>query len=704
MARLGTGPAAPELKEPDVQNFQDSVREYYVISHGKTILFFDQFEDFFATLDSAQRDLFRNGMAALYSSQNLPLHSVFILREDLLSGMSDLKKAIPEIFHHEYRLQRLTRDQSVRAILEPANLLGCRFEAELVDRILRDLLEDDRVDPPQLQILCDTLYDARESTNNITLALYERLGGASSILSGYFELVLGRLSSSDLRLAQELLKSLISPDGHRAVVRAAELDARLRGAAAGERVALEPLLQGLMDARIIRGRIQDDDRWLELMHEFLIPEISRWLTSEDRSLLEARAVLKRAMENYRAHRLHVDLDALALLLRFGERLWLMPEEADLLLASILQRDRTSPEWLVRAAPSAGRMVRDASNSPDPGVRLSAVRAFRFLRGEEVKERLRVMALKDPAPSVREAAAMELAEWLGRGVVDFLLGGKGESGVLRCAASLAFIRERHRGLVDLPVKSSALTILVFFALIGLRLRSAEQKILRAGIGGTLGGGLAGAAGSFLLAVALTAVRREPMNEAVSLVLVLTCLGGVIGALGALAVSFGLVAGAALSHRHGSLCAVLGGAAGGTLIGGSGKLLGVDALKALFGQDPSGVTGSLEGAILGMGLALGAVLAGRNTSGFRDWRSALGMAAGGLIAGAFLAAIGGNLFSGSLEVVARSFADSRIRMDPIAGFFGETQFGKTTQIVLGAVEGMVFGAGVGSGLELGSRNQN
>ena len=85
MARLVTPAATPEPEEPDVQDFRESVRKYYANGHGKTILFFDQFEDFFASLDSAQRHLFLNGMADLYSNQNLPLHSVFFLREDLLS-------------------------------------------------------------------------------------------------------------------------------------------------------------------------------------------------------------------------------------------------------------------------------------------------------------------------------------------------------------------------------------------------------------------------------------------------------------------------------------------------------------------------------------------------------------------------------------------------------------------------------------------
>jgi hypothetical protein len=74
---------------------------------------------------------------------------------------------------------------------------------------------------------------------------------------------------------------------------------------------------------------------------------------------------------------------------------------------------------------------------------------------------------------------------------------------------------------------------------------------------------------------------------------------------------------------------------------------------------------------------------------------------MCAGLLLTVIGGNLFSASLEIVARMFANSQIRMDPLAPLFGEVHFGQTTQIVMGAMEGLLFGAGVASGIEASGR---
>ena len=47
---------------------------------------------------------------------------------------------------------------------------------------------------------------------------------------------------------------------------------------------------------------------------------------------------------------------------------------------------------------------------------------------------------------------------------------------------------------------------------------------------------------------------------------------------------------------------------------------------------------------------------------------------------------------------------MRMDPLAPLFGEVHFGQTTQIVMGAIEGMLFGAGVASGIEMSTRARN
>jgi hypothetical protein len=164
---------------------------------------------------------------------------------------------------------------------------------------------------------------------------------------------------------------------------------------------------------------------------------------------------------------------------------------------------------------------------------------------------------------------------------------------------------------------------------------------------------------------------------------------------------MVVAAHITYRHSRLWAFAGGAMGGAIIAWSAHLIGVDMLKALFGQSPTGIAGAFEGAVIGAGLSLGALIAERLRNGGRSWPRIFGAALGGMAAGIVLTIIGGNLFSASLELIARSFANSQIRMEPLATFFGEMHFGRTTQIVLGAIEALLFGGCLVGGMEFFAR---
>jgi len=667
--------------------------------NGGVIFFFDQFEEFFLLLGEEKRKQFIDTIGRLFGRENLPLRLVFALREDLLAEMSQFKTAIPEIFHHEYRLKRLSREQAARAITEPANVVGCHYEAALVNRLLDDLSDPNSIDPPQLQIVCDQLYDARSRDNKLTVAAYERLGTAAKIIAGYLERVLHRFNVADLRVAKEILKALISPDGQRLILRSVELSKRFKNFAPNGNAILEELAA----ARVVRYRNQDGEGWIELAHDYLLPEISRWLTSEDRALKRARGVLERALENFRAHRLLLDADTLDLLLPFGEQLQLTNEEGDLLAKSILFRERELPEWLVAASPSLSNFIVEAAHHDDPNVRLQAIAACRWVHETEIKNMLQGVALWDRSLHVRKAASTALADWLGQNAGDALYHESADekTGWLRRVTSLALIRDYKRELLSLRHFSLTTRFMITLALVWVRLRHDWANIVQQGMSGTLGGAMSGVMGGVFLGVALAAARHVTAVEAMSIILVLISLGLLVGGLGAGGISFGIAIAAHLTYRHSRLWTFIGGAAGGAVIGWSAHLIGVDMLQALFGQSPTGITGAFEGAVIGAGLSLGAVLTGRLSNGGRSWHRLIGAALGGMSAAIILTLIGGNLFSSSLELIARSFANSQFRMEPLASFFGEVHFGRTTQIALGAMEGFLFGGCLVGGMEFFAR---
>ena len=229
--------------------------------------------------------------------------------------------------------------------------------------------------------------------------------------------------------------------------------------------------------------------------------------------------------------------------------------------------------------------------------------------------------------------------------------------------------------------------------------AFTKALSIALAGTLGGAVAGLFGGLLYGFGLAYAPGGQAIGTASVLLVLISLSGVLGTMG----GFGLGAGIAAAETvaAGRVPARIAGAMlGGILVGGSVKLLGLDAFHLLFGRTPAGITGGTEGAALGLAVALGSALGG----GFEArvwWRPVATAAATGTVAGTLIALSGGHLLGGSLDLLARSFAESQLQLDALGQYFGDVRFGPTSQLILSAVEGGLFAACVAGALVASGR---
>jgi len=209
----------------------------------------------------------------------------------------------------------------------------------------------------------------------------------------------------------------------------------------------------------------------------------------------------------------------------------------------------------------------------------------------------------------------------------------------------------------------------------------------GAAGTIGGGIAGFIGGVFYGFAGASQPLAPGMGAVSILLVILCLTIAVALIGAAGVSFGI----ALAERLGAhdwRWTVGGGALGGLLVGGIVKLLGLDAFNLLFGSSPAGMTGALEGGLVGSAVGFAAWLAARPE---RQLRVGMLLAATvGALAGICIPLLGGRLMGGSLDLLASTFPQSRLRLDQIGAVFGESRFGPMSQLVTGALEGGLFSA--------------
>jgi DNA-binding winged helix-turn-helix (wHTH) protein len=212
----------------------------------------------------------------------------------------------------------------------------------------------------------------------------------------------------------------------------------------------------------------------------------------------------------------------------------------------------------------------------------------------------------------------------------------------------------------------------------------RPFLRAVVAGTLGGSAAGVIGGLLYGFLGVPQRSQAGVGAISTVLVILCVTVVTGFIGAAGVSVPIAAVAHLRSRS-ARWLIAAGAIGGLIVGATVKLVGLDAFTLLVGRAPAGITGGMEGLLLGTAVGASAWFAFRGVS-LR--KAAVFAALSGAAAGIAVALLGGRLLLGSLASLQRDFPASRLRIDEIGRLFGESAFGPLTQVVSSALEGALF----------------
>ncbi len=154
----------------------------------------------------------------------------------------------------------------------------------------------------------------------------------------------------------------------------------------------------------------------------------------------------------------------------------------------------------------------------------------------------------------------------------------------------------------------------------------REFLMLGGAGTIGAGVAGVIGGLFYGFAGASQPLGPGMGAASVLLVLFWLTIAAALTGGAGVSFGI---AAARFGGGHQWSIAGGAAGGMIVGGVVKLLGLDAFNLLLGRSPSDITGAAEGALLGGAVGIGVWLGNREDFSLR--RSIAAAALAGTAAG-------------------------------------------------------------------------
>lgn len=210
--------------------------------------------------------------------------------------------------------------------------------------------------------------------------------------------------------------------------------------------------------------------------------------------------------------------------------------------------------------------------------------------------------------------------------------------------------------------------------------------------TLGAGAAGLSGGAVLG-GIAAVG----SELLSVMPVIAVLSLFVALLGGAAVSFAALLGAQI--RPSLWAYIVGGAAGGAVMGGLFNWAIIETFRVLLGSAPQGITGSIEGLIIGavVGLQLGLIYT-RQPSLRTYILCALTTSFG---AAMLITAMSGVLMAGSLSLLGETFPASAVSLMVLGQWLN--QFGQSglMHIVFVMIELLLFSLGIGLTLRVYSR---
>ncbi len=255
-----------------------------VPGEGSCCLVFDQFEELI-TLDPTDAEAKAEFMVDLGDAlrRNRRLWAIFAMREDYLAPFDDYHRSIPTHLRSRFRLDLLTAEQAKTVVRDAARSVNVEFDSEaaqsLVDNLRRvqipgagtcERVTGPHVEPVQLQVVCSRLWSQLgDGVDAITKSEVDQLGNVDDALGEFYATEVRAVADAtgvpEREIRDWIETALISRDGIR--MQAQAFEAR---ASAGEAV-----LDGLVDAHLLRADYRNDKRWFELAHDRLVDPVRR---------------------------------------------------------------------------------------------------------------------------------------------------------------------------------------------------------------------------------------------------------------------------------------------------------------------------------------------------------------------------------------------------------------------------------------------
>jgi WD40 repeat protein len=265
-----------------------------------TVVVIDQFEELFTLCSETTRDTFVKYLVALVQATEAPQNYLILtMRSDFEDRATKLHQLWPLFKANLVRVLPLDAGELREAIEIPAQQVGLKFEAGVVDKLITDVLGEPAA-LPLLQFMLLQLWEHRER-NRVTYTTYHQLGGGRGALAHSADEFYTNLIPEDQETAKRILLKMVRPSSGLEVTnnRIRQQELYQLGIDPGR---INHVLQKLFIARLVRRTSGEtpDDTQIELAHEALIrnwPRLIDWL-NEERISLRQRLRLTEAAEQW----------------------------------------------------------------------------------------------------------------------------------------------------------------------------------------------------------------------------------------------------------------------------------------------------------------------------------------------------------------------------------------------------------------------
>ncbi len=280
-----------------VQTFRDGHPEV-----RRVTLFADQFETLFALCPAELQERFIRGLLAVLAS-DLPVTLIFTVRADFYGHLLRYSSLVEWLNVGQVNVPPMGAPELRAAIEKPAERVGLRFEAGLIEVLLEEAGQVEHV-LPLLEAALTQLW-AQRVEGSLTHAAYQTIGRIAGAIGQWAEDTYSRLSIDQQQLARRLFTRLVHYGEHEGDDTRRQWTLERLAAHPEERDRTHSLVRQLADARLlVTDRKlrpgEETEETVEIIHDALLWEwerLKQW-RKNDRDFYVWRQRLSERQQEY----------------------------------------------------------------------------------------------------------------------------------------------------------------------------------------------------------------------------------------------------------------------------------------------------------------------------------------------------------------------------------------------------------------------